>query len=445
MHLPSPTTSASADPAACLAALICENAILARHLAAAQARCAPTAPAAAPDATATVTPPPARAATPGRPRRRKLHELPPQAQDLLLALSFAPASLRAEIEKALTRMRGQPVQLLGSEADLLYSTLHDLRQRNALSDALHRRLEARHAVAVRRLAPLREAEALRQAWLTCLQASTRPHEEMPAMLWALLTHPLGETQEVRALAEARTWVFAQARQGRAATDLAKAQRLRESQAELTQLRQRLQHEQARHTQEVQQLRLLAARQLGEARRSQALDRPAADTWQPMQAPKPRAGRPASDAATAAATPTWAAAASADRPRPAPAPPAAHAGSGMPPLVLAPAPSPVQGRRVLCVGGIQHAVSRYRSRVETLGGRFEHHDGGLHDNPHALDGRLARADLVICQAGCINHAAYHRIKQHCQRTGTPCLYLERASLSRFDRALQDLQAASGREQ
>jgi Uncharacterized protein conserved in bacteria (DUF2325) len=108
-----------------------------------------------------------------------------------------------------------------------------------------------------------------------------------------------------------------------------------------------------------------------------------------------------------------------------------------------ASSPVQGRRVLCVGGIQHAVSRYRSRIETLGGRFEHHDGGIHDNAHVLEGRLARADLVICQAGCINHAAYHRIKQHCQRTGTPCLYLERASLSRFDRALQGLQAAVSR--
>jgi hypothetical protein len=99
---------------------------------------------------------------------------------------------------------------------------------------------------------------------------------------------------------------------------------------------------------------------------------------------------------------------------------------------------VQGQRVLCVGGIQHAVARYRHRIERLGGRFEHHDGGIEDSAQALAGRLERADLVICQASCINHAAYHRIKQHCQRTGKPCLYLERASLSRFDRALQGLQ-------
>jgi hypothetical protein len=96
--------------------------------------------------------------------------------------------------------------------------------------------------------------------------------------------------------------------------------------------------------------------------------------------------------------------------------------------------PVDGRRVLCVGGIRHAVARYRSRVERLGARFEHHDGGVEDGIGGLDGRLQRADVVICQAACINHEAYHRIKRHCERTGKPCLYLERPSLAQFDRAL-----------
>ena len=100
---------------------------------------------------------------------------------------------------------------------------------------------------------------------------------------------------------------------------------------------------------------------------------------------------------------------------------------------------MQGRRVLCVGGLQHALARYRTRIESLGAHFEHHDGGLHDNAHALDGRLQRAQVVICQAACINHQAYHRIKRHCERTGTPCLYLDRPSLSRLDRALRELAA------
>ena len=102
---------------------------------------------------------------------------------------------------------------------------------------------------------------------------------------------------------------------------------------------------------------------------------------------------------------------------------------------------MHGRRVLCVGGIQHAVSRYRSRIEGLGGHFEHHDGGLEDSVQALDSRLNRAELVFCQAACINHEAYHRVKRHCARTGTPCVFLERPSLSRFDRALKDIGTAA----
>jgi hypothetical protein len=405
-----------------MAALICENAILARHLAAAQARCQQL-PDTAGAAASVATPGPAATAA-GPPRRRKLHELPAHAQDLLLALSFKPATLRSEIEKALARLRGQPVQLLGSEADLLYSALHDMGKRNGLTEALQRRLEARHSVAVRRLAPLRDAEILRQIWLATVHEAARPHEDIPAMLWALLTHPLGAAQEVRALAEARTWVFGQARKGQVAADLAAAQRVSDLQAELARLQERLQQQQAEHSRALAQVRQQAATWVGEARRCQPATTPTAPAWVSMHAPRPRAeARSAVAAASGNAEP-----------------PASKA-SGPEPQAAArttAAPSPVQGRRVLCVGGIQHAVSRYRSRIETLGGRFEHHDGGIHDNAHGLEGRLARADLVICQAGCINHAAYHRIKQHCQRTGTPCLYLERASLSRFDRALQGLQ-------
>jgi len=102
-----------------------------------------------------------------------------------------------------------------------------------------------------------------------------------------------------------------------------------------------------------------------------------------------------------------------------------------------APPAVDGRRVLCVGGIRRAVARYRSAVERLGGGFEHHDGSVEDGVACLEGCLQRADLVICQAGCINHEAYQRIKRHCARTGKPCLYLERPSLARFDRALATL--------
>jgi hypothetical protein len=36
-----------------------------------------------------------------------------------------------------------------------------------------------------------------------------------------------------------------------------------------------------------------------------------------------------------------------------------------------------------------------------------------------------------------------VKRHCERTGTPCVYLDRPSLSRFERALGCAQGAPSR--
>ncbi len=432
---PTPLPAASAPgpvaPGDALAALMHENAVLARQLAAAQARCAALGCAAEPKDTA------------ARPARRLLHQLPAAAQELLLALSLSPMTLRNEIESVLGRVRGQPVQLQGSDGDVLASVLHDLRARNALSDHLHRRLAACHAAAVQRLAPLRDQQALRQAWQRALAPASdapvdRPRQGVPALLWALLTHPHGQALEAQALAGARAWVYAQARRGLASStaDADQAARLAARTAEVAVLRQRLAAQQQQQEQATQAHARQLAQLAGDLQRWRALARPAVPPAGPapavMPAPRPPALQRVAPPSAPPREPT--------RPRSHPAAgvgpidgPAEDA-SAAPPLPAL-ATSPVQGRRVLCVGGIEHAVARYRHRIEALGGRFEHHDGGLHDNAHALHGRLARADLVICQAACINHAAYHRIKQHCQRTGKPCLYLERASLSRLERALQ----------
>jgi len=91
-------------------------------------------------------------------------------------------------------------------------------------------------------------------------------------------------------------------------------------------------------------------------------------------------------------------------------------------------------RVLCVGGRSGQVPLYRELVERHGGRFAHHDGGVEDNPHRLEAQLAAADLVLCQSGCLNHNAYNRVKEHCRRSGKPCVYLDKPGASSFARAL-----------
>jgi len=101
------------------------------------------------------------------------------------------------------------------------------------------------------------------------------------------------------------------------------------------------------------------------------------------------------------------------------------------------------RAVLCVGGRPASVPLYRHIVERTGGRFLHHDGGEEESAARLDATLAAADLVICQTGCVSHGAYWRVKEHCKRTGKPCVFVDNPGSGSLKRALAGLQAVPER--
>lgn len=103
---------------------------------------------------------------------------------------------------------------------------------------------------------------------------------------------------------------------------------------------------------------------------------------------------------------------------------------------------LDGRCLLCIGGRENLVCHYRGLVEGLGGRFLHHDGGIEDNPKRLEATLASADAVVCQAGCVSHAAYWKLKEYCKRHNKPCVYLKRSGVTSFARGVELL--ASGAE-
>lgn len=96
-----------------------------------------------------------------------------------------------------------------------------------------------------------------------------------------------------------------------------------------------------------------------------------------------------------------------------------------------------GRCVLCIGGRANLVDGYRRLVETRGGRFMHHDGGQEENLRRLDTALISADAVVCQAGCVSHAAYWRLKEACKKLGKPCVFLKSPGVTSFARGLVDL--------
>jgi len=47
--------------------------------------------------------------------------------------------------------------------------------------------------------------------------------------------------------------------------------------------------------------------------------------------------------------------------------------------------------------------------------------------------------VLCPTDCVSHAAYYKLKQHCKRTGKPCLLFKGAGVSGFAVALARLSA------
>ena len=49
--------------------------------------------------------------------------------------------------------------------------------------------------------------------------------------------------------------------------------------------------------------------------------------------------------------------------------------------------------------------------------------------------MAAADIVICQAGCISHNAYWRVKDLCKRSGKTCMFVKNGSVSSFERVIE----------
>jgi hypothetical protein len=94
------------------------------------------------------------------------------------------------------------------------------------------------------------------------------------------------------------------------------------------------------------------------------------------------------------------------------------------------------KAVLCVGGRSKTVPVYRTIIESAGGKFSHHDGGMEHNVALLEPSMAAADLVICQTGCISHKSYFRVKEFCKRNGKQCVYVENPSASSLCRRLEE---------
>lgn len=378
-------------------------------------------------------------------RRRRLWDLDGHAQCPVIGLCLPVATLR----RLMLKLDGQaPLDDYELHCVAVAATKH----RTRVAEAAQRELDRSHALALRSAAAIKTEAAL-QAWWE----GERFGPQMAGALWALLTHArctpelerlaLGHVhmqqhelgRHLRAQADRMQQL--QAENARLARDKAAvAARAEESAREHARQREALHSEAVRLRGVVLARETLVAqlREEAEALRRAEPDLPArkalaqqlqqqAERMRELQHALQRAhdvverlratppGLAPDDAASELAAPV-------------PAP-----GSCMPPPCL-------DARAVLCVGGRAGAVPVYRRLVEDAGGRFLHHDGE-EDNPQRLDATLAAADLVICQAGCVSHGAYWRVKDHCKRTGKRCVFLDKPSSAGLRRALLALVPAT----
>jgi hypothetical protein len=77
---------------------------------------------------------------------------------------------------------------------------------------------------------------------------------------------------------------------------------------------------------------------------------------------------------------------------------------------------------------------YRALIESSGGIFEYHDGYMKKGFKLLEGRLRRADVVVCPVNCNSHAACSAVKNLAKKHNKTVHMLDNSSLSAVSQAI-----------
>jgi len=376
-------------------------------------------------------------------RRRKLWEISHKFHCPIIGVCFSAGDLRT----LMSRVMHFPADT--SDYVLHTTAVGACEDRSQLAELLQKNLEKRFQLTIRRFAAARTGETLRALW----QEATRSGHELPAALWSSWTHPACDARLEQEIHGDIHMIQHQIGSG-ARADLNALKALRADNARLRRqldaahsANQSMRNEKSRETgalgQRVIELRAeLAGKEAWGAGLTAQLDqlRQTLPDLRDRQALVRRANDAEARASALSDT-------------------AAALGNELAGLkrLLGQAEAALQqfiapkengtfsdvdrntavniaGKCVLCVGGRAGAVDAYQQVIEQRGGRFLHHDGGLEESLHRIDGALAAADLVICQAGCISHNAYWRVKEQCKRSGKRCIYMKSAGVSGLSRLI-----------
>ncbi len=383
-------------------------------------------------------------------RRRKLWELPHAYHCALIGTCLPVPEMRK-----LAPHSGYDVSKM-TDYSLHTVVVGYCEERSALTEAIGRFLDKRHAQAIARLAPAKSVAQVAFAWREALAAG----EDIPGALWAAWTHPATDDELGREI-HGDIHMLSHQVGTRLRADLRQLeQSRREAQAlrqELGALQRSAADERRNHAAELAALRAELDQNRQRAAHAAALERELAAAARERKDHAALQQRATMLAARAEALDEWN---SANARRAAQleielqqarmalaaaqATPTAIGGAPECGRDCPPGP-PLEGRCVLCVGGRSGLVDGYRKLVEQRGGRFLHHDGGQEVNLHRIDAAIASADAVVCQTACVSHAAYWRLKDACKKQGKPCVFVQSPGVGSFARSLAALSKAAPTDQ
>lgn len=97
--------------------------------------------------------------------------------------------------------------------------------------------------------------------------------------------------------------------------------------------------------------------------------------------------------------------------------------------------PLQGRKVMIIGGLDRLESSYRETVSRLGGECVFHTGKLRNGNRRLQQRVANADLVVFITSINSHAALNAVKKECKRCSKPFCALRQTGCGSLEDTLK----------
>ena len=361
-------------------------------------------------------------------RRTRIWELASYLHCSIIGTCLSTSELRGTLRKSGFVVEGV------SDHDLHGQAVGLAARHDRPAKMLNKALDLRHGLVLRQF---EKAES--EAELTALWVEARQRGDIPAAYWALLTHALASDALIRR-------VFGEVHMLShlvGAANRADIRRLSQLEEENAALREKLERQQLQHHDTVvsQEARILELTELLAQRPPEETTGPKmADTARALQqladdlerrlgaetrrrsALEERLQRYQEELSAAQSRGTVAEEQEALLRREIEALERVVA-SGEPAESEAKPPTAVlRGLALLYVGGRPKQVWQARAAVEGLGGRFQHHDGGIDDNGALLAGLVSRADLAAFPVDCVSHDAAGMVKRLCRQSAKPFLPL-----------------------